>query len=282
MPYLNLDLGFPRHPKVKRLVGLLGRGAEMLLIRLWCHCGEHHCETGALTGFSGQEIESIIEWWGERGRAADALVSLGFIDATDSGFVVHDWLEHSGHLAALKARGRANAQKRWRKAIEGVEYASSNATSIAKHAASYATSIANSNADSNAPTIPSKYPPTPQRGESGFVEPKKPPALDPVTAEPVARRLVDRYLKEIAPKGSRSLAIASVRALLTEGPETEADVSKAILGASKRMEAEGVASRFRPAVHDFFDGLWRSYLDSGSDGVDLVAETQRRLAAKGL
>lgn len=115
MAYLNLDLGFHRHPKVKRLVGLLGRGAEVLLTRLWCHCGEHHCVTGMLTGYSGQEIESIIEWWGKPGLAIEALVRVGFLTQDSDGYAVKDWLEHSGHLAAHKEWSRVSNKKRWDK-----------------------------------------------------------------------------------------------------------------------------------------------------------------------
>lgn len=122
MAYLNLDLGFHRHPKVKRLVGLLGRGAEVLLTRLWCHCGEHHCVTGMLTGYSGQEIESIIEWWGKPGSAVDALVRVGFLIEQADGYAVKDWLEHSGHLAAHKEWSRTSNEKRWRNRRTGVVY----------------------------------------------------------------------------------------------------------------------------------------------------------------
>lgn len=113
MPYLNLDLGFLRHPKTKRLVGLLGRGAEVLLIRLWIHCGEFHCEDGRLTACPPQEIETIVEWWGAPGKCVEAFLKAGFLVPIDDGFAIHDWLDHSGHLSAFKKRGRTNARIRW-------------------------------------------------------------------------------------------------------------------------------------------------------------------------
>ena len=70
MPYLNLDLNYFDHIKTKRLVGLLGRGSEVLPIRLWCACGKHRAESGKLDGYSAQEIESLVEWWGESGPGA--------------------------------------------------------------------------------------------------------------------------------------------------------------------------------------------------------------------
>lgn len=59
MASLNLDMDYFGHPKTKRLVGLLGRGAEVLPLRLWCHVGKYHAQDGRLAGYSPQEIEAI-------------------------------------------------------------------------------------------------------------------------------------------------------------------------------------------------------------------------------
>lgn len=121
MPYLNLDIDYFTNRKTSRLIGLLGRGAAELPIRLWAYCGKHHPESGSLTGYSAQEIESVVGWWGGSGKMVEAMVSVGFLEKTETGYQVHDWLEHAGHLAAFKKRARAAAKKRWDK------YASSNA-----------------------------------------------------------------------------------------------------------------------------------------------------------
>lgn len=138
MPYLNLDLNYFNHIKTKRLVGLLGRGSEVLPIRLWCFCGTYLAETGALTGISVQEIEAIVQWWGKEGEMVKAMVQVEFLEHNGSDYVVHGWSEHAGHLAMFQARARAAAQKRW-----GRDFHSSDATSIAS-----------SNATSTAPTKP--------------------------------------------------------------------------------------------------------------------------------
>jgi len=116
MPYLNLDLDFFEHIKIKRLVGLLGRGAEVLPIRLWCYCGKHHTESGKLTGYSTQEIESIIAWWGKDGQAVEALVKVGLLSGQDGTFYVHDWKTTNGHLIAFKKRAKQAASIRWKHA----------------------------------------------------------------------------------------------------------------------------------------------------------------------
>ena len=113
MTFLNLDIHYFTSIKTKRLIGLLGPGTEILPLRLWCHCAEHHAENGELLGYSAEEIESMIAWRGTRGRAVAALLRVGFLEAIEHGFRVHDWLEYQGHIGAFKRRSRAANEVRW-------------------------------------------------------------------------------------------------------------------------------------------------------------------------
>ncbi len=126
MPYLNLDLDYFTHPKTSRLVGLLGRGAAELPIRLWAYCGKHHSESGNLTGYSAQEIETVVGWWGGTGKMVEAMLNVGFLDKIENGFRIHGWKEHAGHLSVFKKRAKSAAKERWKK------YARSNASSNAQ------------------------------------------------------------------------------------------------------------------------------------------------------
>lgn len=147
MAFLNLDMDFLTHPKTMRLVGLLGKGSEILLIRLWIYCGKFHCENGRLDGYTAQEIESHVGWWGRQGMAVEALIKLNFIEQTEEGFAVHDWKEHQGHIHALKVKGRAMANSRWSKLKGSEDRADEDTKKIAD-------SNTVSNAVSNAPTLP--------------------------------------------------------------------------------------------------------------------------------
>lgn len=117
MPSLNIDFGFPDHIKTRRLAGLLGGNAEAegLLVRLWCHVGGHHGETGRLPSYTPQEIEAIVRWMGEPGKFVEALCKVGYLHRDPDGFRLHDWSEHQGHIGALKARAKAAADVRWGK-----------------------------------------------------------------------------------------------------------------------------------------------------------------------
>lgn len=123
MPYLNLDLDYFSHPKVMRLVGLIGAEHVAFPIKLWCHTAKYHCESGVLPAYSIQELESTLGWTGPSTILVEALVKIGFIEKYRDGFRIHDWKEHAGHLVAFKKRAKSGAKARWQK------YASSIAKS---------------------------------------------------------------------------------------------------------------------------------------------------------
>jgi hypothetical protein len=143
MPYLNLDLDYFDHPKTVRLIGLLGRGADLLPIRLWCYCGKYHAENGELTGYSPEEIETAaLKWWGQPGKAVEAMLRPfqgrpGFLEQTIGGYKVHDWEKINGHIAAFKHRAQAGAKAKWDKVR-----AEADAKAMLKHSLSNAASNA--------------------------------------------------------------------------------------------------------------------------------------------
>lgn len=112
MAYLNLHLDYFDHPKTKRLIGLLGKGAEVIPIRVWAYCGKYHARDEKLAGYSAQEIESVIGWWGEEGKAIEALLKVGFIEKKDNQYVVCDW-----HIIAQKIISELNQNNRPKKSL---------------------------------------------------------------------------------------------------------------------------------------------------------------------
>jgi hypothetical protein len=113
VPHLNLDLDYFEHRKTKRLIGLLGRGAEVLPIKLWRYCGKYHAEDGSLADYTEREIEAHAEWWGKSGAMIEAMLKVGFLDRRQEGIYVHDWGEEQGHIAYFKKKGKAMAEARW-------------------------------------------------------------------------------------------------------------------------------------------------------------------------
>lgn len=132
---INLDIGYFDHIKTVRLAGLLGRGAEMLPVRLWCYCGMHPRDNGTLTDFSADDVEAVIlKWWGKRGQAVEAMLKTGFLEIQGETFVVSGWSKRNGHIVAFHERASNAAKARWEKARASkcASNAPSNAPSIAK------------------------------------------------------------------------------------------------------------------------------------------------------
>lgn len=113
MHCINLDLNYFDHPKTIRLTGLLGKGSEVLPIRLWCYCGKYHCESGKLSGYSAQEVEAAVFWWGKSGSMIEAMCKVGYLVKCDDGYEIKDWEEYQGHLKMFKDRSKKANNARW-------------------------------------------------------------------------------------------------------------------------------------------------------------------------
>ena len=129
MPSINLELDYFDHPKVRRLVSLLGPDADVLPIRLWAFTGKFYFDAGRIRGVAPEEIELGIRWRGKPGQCVAALVQAGILEIIgENDYQVHDWLKHQGHIVRYKKRAIKAAEARWIKSGTDPPYA----TSIAK------------------------------------------------------------------------------------------------------------------------------------------------------
>lgn len=168
MPSLNLDIDYFNHRKTKRLIRLLGKGSEVLPLKLWVYTARYFADDGRLTGISAQEIEDECQWWGSSGEMVRVMLlpEVKFLIQDAETICVHQWIDHEGHISAFSERAQKGAQKRWE------NYRN-------RDAPSNPTSNASSIATSNAPTKPPK-PPEPTK--SFAAEP--PAAVEPKVSRP--------------------------------------------------------------------------------------------------
>jgi hypothetical protein len=103
MTWLRLDDGFPDHPKVLEL----SDGAFVLFIEALCYASRHmtdgHILPGAVRRFRGS-------------AHAGELVDAGMWEATDRGWLIHDYLDYQTPREQVDRAREANRerQKRWR------------------------------------------------------------------------------------------------------------------------------------------------------------------------
>lgn len=202
MPEINLDLSYFEWPETVRLVGLLGRGAEVLPIKLKTYCGKVSAESGRLSGYSAREVESAIGWWGAPEVAAAALAKVGFLKVVDGGYEVMEregvsWADGQGHIVSYAIKGRLGAKARWDKARREAEaIAASNAPSIAT---SNAKQVIKQCSDGRTEVVPPyggtpaassevKQLPAPSETDLAFVNEQPLPGIDVVLTFPAVGR----------------------------------------------------------------------------------------------
>lgn len=94
------------HPKVKKAARLAGINEFEMIGRLHClwWWALDYAPDGDLTNYTDDDIEDAVDWAGQRGAFAQALVNCGFnghgglIDVTQESRVIHDWHEYGGRL----------------------------------------------------------------------------------------------------------------------------------------------------------------------------------------
>ena len=88
----------PEHPKFAALQSILHlrKSETMGLLEMLWHFTGKYAPQGNCGKFKDVEIESWIDWGGERGRLIEALVETGWLDrSAEHRLLVHDWHEHA-------------------------------------------------------------------------------------------------------------------------------------------------------------------------------------------
>lgn len=102
------------HRKTRRLKRLLrlGRDRDVLgiLTKLWL-TALIEAEDGSLSGFDPVDIATALEWDDDPDVLVSSLIDSGFLEPSDDGLRVHDWLNHTGKALTIRAKNRYNQRK---------------------------------------------------------------------------------------------------------------------------------------------------------------------------
>lgn len=115
MADFRVDTSFFTHIKTKRLKRDLGHDGVFALLRLWAYVAD--CRYSADRVLSADDVELAVDWDGESGALVAAFAGIGFLDAVDGGYLIHDWDEHNGFAATAgqrSAAARNAAAIRWK------------------------------------------------------------------------------------------------------------------------------------------------------------------------
>lgn len=111
---IRISVGFPNHPKTVKLDRRLGFQGIRSLLALWTWAAQNRPD-GNLGGANGrstvvqrpldeEDIEIAAQWPGEPGLFVATLVTLGWLDRTECGYLLHEWEQHNPWVAAATNR----------------------------------------------------------------------------------------------------------------------------------------------------------------------------------
>jgi hypothetical protein len=103
------------HPKLVRLVRMLGADGVLTLFRLWGYTASYR-PTGTLDGMSVEDIEIAARWHGEQGLLIKTLVELRLLDLESGTYRIHHWADRNSFVASFPERSRQAREaisKRW-------------------------------------------------------------------------------------------------------------------------------------------------------------------------
>ena len=112
MADFRIDVGFFGHIKTKKLRKRLGLEGVFALQMLWAYAAQHEHEHGRV--YTNEDIELAVDWDGD--DLAPVLAEVGYLDAVDGGYIIHEWETHNGYAASAAKRSeaaRTAANKRW-------------------------------------------------------------------------------------------------------------------------------------------------------------------------
>lgn len=152
----RVSVDFFNHHKTRKLKKRIGNGGVLSLMQLWAYAAKVR-PLGDLYDMSEEDIEMSADWQGEEGVFISACVDVGFIDSTESGFVLHDWVENNPWVAESEARSekaRKAAKARWGNADASSEQKGKDAKNMPKQCTS--------NADASSEQCPYPIPSYPE------------------------------------------------------------------------------------------------------------------------
>lgn len=148
--YIEVHQEVRENPKLLKLASLLEIDQAPLvghLTFLWLWCMDY-AQDGDLSGYSADILCRAAHWTGDQQRFVDALVECGvrpgqsgFLERTEAGLCIHDWMEYAGGLIEFRKR-RAEAKRQQRAAAKESAPEGRPAATRCKRATATATSAA--------------------------------------------------------------------------------------------------------------------------------------------
>lgn len=117
MSWIQIEDTLPDHRKVGKLAALLKIDRDAVvgkLLRLWLWIVNNR-EDGTFSELDFETIAIVMRYREDPDKLIDALISAGFVDEEDDGYIVHDWIDRMQLLLEKRERVRKQTAERVRK-----------------------------------------------------------------------------------------------------------------------------------------------------------------------
>ena len=126
MAWAKIDQSLIGHRKTLRLARMMKvsvHEAVGILCCLWLWGMDNADQSGLLAGVEAADLADALRMQ-DAEQLAEALITSGFLDKTDEGYVIHTWPEYGGALE--RQRENARARKRASRSKEAATEGNSN------------------------------------------------------------------------------------------------------------------------------------------------------------
>jgi hypothetical protein len=111
-PWIESHQSLRDHPKLFRLMSRLkiGRAQAIGHLHLLWGWSITYALDGEITRYSAEEIAHAADWLGNAQEFSQALIESRFVDSSELGRSIHDWMDYCGALIDKRLERRAKAQ----------------------------------------------------------------------------------------------------------------------------------------------------------------------------
>jgi hypothetical protein len=113
MAWIESHQTLSHHPKTLRLAGALKCGVPAAIgyVHLLWYWGLDYARDGDIDGSMRDQVAAACYWRGKPEQFWMGLLQSGFVEATDGGVRIHDWMDYAGRLLDRRAQHAARSKR---------------------------------------------------------------------------------------------------------------------------------------------------------------------------
>jgi hypothetical protein len=113
MAWIESHQTLAHHPKTLRLASVLKCSVPAAIghVHLLWYWAMDYAHDGQIDGSMRDQVARACEWRGKPEAFWMGLLQSGFVEATERGVAIHDWMDYAGRLLGKRAANRARSKR---------------------------------------------------------------------------------------------------------------------------------------------------------------------------